>query len=283
MTDVERSTRLWQEDAAAMASAIARHDAIVAEVITAHEGRLIKARGEGDSTFSVFTSAADAAGAAVNLQVAIAQEPWALSRPIRVRGALHFGNVEDRSGDCYGPEVNLCARLRAVAQPGQMLAAGSIIRHFEVGSRLPIEVTPLGKHRLKDLAETVEVFQLSPPDAEETFEPIASLNASAGYLPQFASEFMFRVNELDELGNLLRRQNIVTIVGPGGVGKSRLAVEAARLFTAWTPDGAHFIDLAGTRSEEHLPGVISASLKLRAEASVSIESLVTELAQREAC
>src|SRR5690242_5964229 len=98
MTDVERSTRLWQEDAAAMAAAIARHDAIVEETIASNRGRLIKARGEGDSTFSVFNSAEDAARAAVRLQLAIQSEPWKLSRPIRVRGAVHFGNVEDRAG-----------------------------------------------------------------------------------------------------------------------------------------------------------------------------------------
>ncbi|MHB8637404.1 MAG: tetratricopeptide repeat protein [Fimbriimonadaceae bacterium] len=284
MTDVERSTRLWQEDAAAMAEAISRHDAIVAEVVAAHGGQLIKARGEGDSTFSVFASAADAAGAAVSLNLAITSEPWALSRPIRVRGAVHFGNVEDRAGDFYGPEVNLCARLRATAHPGQMLAAGAVVRHVDLhGSRLPFDAVPLGKHRLKDLAETVEVFQLNPPRSVETFEPIASLNSSAGSLPQFASEFMFREAELDDLSLLLHRQNLVSIVGPGGVGKSRLAVEAARRFTAWTPDGAHFVDLAATRPEEHLPGVLSAGLKLRAEASVSVESLAADLAQREMC
>jgi len=280
MTDVERSTRLWQEDAAAMASAIARHDAIVEETVTANNGRLIKARGEGDSTFSVFDSAEDAARAAVRLHLAIKSEQWALSRPIRVRGALHFGSVEDRAGDCYGPEVNLCARLRAAAQPGQMLATGAVARHL-TGAELG--VAALGKHRLKDLAETVEVYQLTAPGGDDQFEPIASLNASAGFLPQYATEFMYREGELEDLAQLLHRQNLVTIVGPGGAGKSRVAVEAARRFTPWTPDGAHFVDLSGTRAEEHLPGVISAGLRLRAEASVSVESLAAELAPREAC
>ena len=282
MTDVERSTRLWQEDAGAMARAIARHDAIVEQVIGAHDGRLIKTRGEGDSTFSVFLSAADAARAAVALQTAIENEPWPLSRPLRIRSALNFGNIEDRSGDCYGPEVNLCARLRAAAGAGQVLASGAVARMLGDVAQ-DFEIAPLGRHRLKDLAEIVEVHQLAAAGRQETFEPIASLNATAGVLPEFGSPFMGRETELTELARLLRGRRLVTIVGPGGVGKSRLAAEAARRFTDWTPDGAHFIDLGSVRGGDHLPGVIGPALKLRAEATVGVDSLVAELASREAC
>ncbi len=282
MTDVERSTRLWQEDANAMAVAIARHDDIVAESVSAQGGRLIKARGEGDSTFSVFNRAIDAARAAVALGEAVSKEEWPLSRPIRIRGALNFGTIEDRAGDCYGPEVNLCARLRAAAQPGQTLASGAFVQALGDDVR-GLSLTPLGKHRLKDLAETVQVFQLGPPGSDLEFEPIASLNASAGFLPQFVSKFVHRGAEIEELLGILHRSRLVTVVGPGGVGKTRLAAEAARLFTAWTPDGAHFVDLGGIRSDDHLPGMLGPALKLRAGASVGVEPLVAELTGREAC
>lgn len=283
MTDVVRSTLLWQEDATAMSSAIALHDQIVEDVVSSRKGRVIKTRGEGDSTFSVFSSSASASQAAVEMQRALASESWKLSRPITVRAALNSGEIEDRSGDCYGPEVNLCARLRGAAHAGQVLATRSVIRDLrDLNEHDHFEVEPLGKHRLKDFAEAVEVFQLGLPGAKHAFEPIASLNASVGFLPQFSSQFLCRSSELDELELLLSDRNLVTIVGPGGVGKTRVGVEAARLFTSWTPDGAHFIDFRGVREGEHLEAVIAAGMRLRAEASVSVDALVAELSNKEA-
>jgi predicted ATPase/class 3 adenylate cyclase len=283
MTDIERSTLLWQEDPAAMAIAVARHDEIVASIIAANSGNLIKSRGEGDSTFSVFDSSSDAARAAVDLHSAIRKESWNLSRPVAVRAAINFGEIEDRAGDCYGPEVNLCARLRAVANPGQVLASGSVLRQIRAqGKEDTLDLVPLGRHRLKDLAETVDVFQISEKNAGERFGPIPSLNSAVGFLPQFGLEFLCRTSELEEVGLLLSKQNLVTMVGPGGVGKTRLAVEAARLFTQWVPDGAHFVDLSGARGGENLPGTIASSLKLRPEASVSVDALIAELAKKEA-
>jgi predicted ATPase/class 3 adenylate cyclase len=283
MTDVERSTLLWQEDAAAMSAAIARHDQIVEDVMESYNGRVIKTRGEGDSTFSVFTSSVAASQAAVEPQRALHSEKWQLSRPISVRAALNSGEIEDRSGDCYGPEVNLCARLRGAAHAGQVLATRAVIRDLrDLNEHDHFEVEPLGKHRLKDFAEAVEVYQLGTPGARRSFEPIASLNASVGFLPQFGSQFLCRTRELDELELLLRDRNLVTIVGPGGVGKTRLGVEAARQFTSWTPDGAHFVDFSGVREGDQLQAVIAAAMKLRAEASVSAEALVGELRAKEA-
>lgn len=282
MTDVERSTLLWQEAPAAMATAIARHDEIADTVIAEHNGRLIKARGEGDSTFSVFESTAEAAKAALAMQEAVRSESWhGLSRPVAVRAAINYGEIEDRSGDCYGPEVNLCARLRAAAHPRQILASGSAYRHIrELGAESNLALAALGLHRLKDLAEPVEVYQVDEPGSVEDFGPIGSLNATAGFLPQFGTQFLCRAAELKEFGQLLRRQNLVTISGPGGVGKSRFAVEAARLYTAWTPDGAWYVDLSGVRPET-IAGVIASVLKLRPEASVDAESLANELATKD--
>src|SRR5579885_9075 len=162
MTDVGRSTILWQENAAAMARAIARHDEIVEQIIGSHDGRLIKARGEGDSTFSVFESSANASRAAIAFQAALREEAWPSGLPISVRAALNYGEIEDRAGDCYGPEVNLCARLRAAAHPGQVLATRNIVGHLkELESHEHFDLAPLGKHRLKDFAEAVEVFQIN--------------------------------------------------------------------------------------------------------------------------
>lgn len=283
MTDVAGSTLLWQEDSAAMSSAIAKHDEIVEEVVAACDGRVIKTRGEGDSTFSVFSSSSAASKAAVEIQRTLAGERWNLSRPIVTRAALNSGEIEDRSGDCYGPEVNLCARLRGAAHAGQVLATRAVIRDLrDLEEHDHFEVAPLGKHRLKDFAEAVEVYQLGLPGSMRSFDPIGSLNSTVGFLPQFGSAFLCRSKELDELELLLRDRNLVTIVGPGGVGKTRVGVEAARLFTSWTPDGAHFIDFRGVREGDQLQALIAAAMRLRAEASASAETLVAELGKKEA-
>ena len=121
LTDVEGSTRLWEAHRQAMGEALARHDRLVSQLVADHGGRLVKAKGEGDSSFSVFTSPAQAVAAALELQRALAAEPWPLPAPLAVRVAVHAGEVQEREADFYGPVVNRCARLRAVGHGGQVL------------------------------------------------------------------------------------------------------------------------------------------------------------------
>src|SRR6202011_6232845 len=124
LTDIEGSTAAWEADADAMASALARHDELVEQVVTSRGGRLIKTRGEGDATFSVFDRPSAAAAAALELQDAIIHEPWALREPMRIRVALHTGEAELRDGDYFGRAVNRAARLRSLAAGGQILCSG---------------------------------------------------------------------------------------------------------------------------------------------------------------
>ncbi len=119
MTDVEGSTRLWEQHADDMAAAIERHDVLIAAVVREGGGALIRGKGEGDSTFSVFERATDAAVAAVEIQLALQREPWPTDIVIRVRTALNTGEAQLREDDYYGIEPNRCARLRAVAYGGQ--------------------------------------------------------------------------------------------------------------------------------------------------------------------
>ncbi len=131
LTDIEGSTAAWEADADAMAVALARHDELVEQVVTSRGGRLIKTRGEGDATFSVFDRPSAAAAAAIELQEAIRHEPWALSEPMRIRVALHTGEVELRDGDYFGRAVNRAARLRSLAAgwPDPVLGCDGRARH----------------------------------------------------------------------------------------------------------------------------------------------------------
>src|SRR4051794_35508045 len=116
LTDIEGSTRLWESDPEAMRQALSRHDSVVAACIRRHNGHVVKSKGEGDSVFAVFRHVRDAVSAAMIAQCALAIEQWTTSKPLRVRMAIHTGQIELREGDYYGPTVNRCARLRALAK-----------------------------------------------------------------------------------------------------------------------------------------------------------------------
>jgi class 3 adenylate cyclase len=163
LTDVEGSTRLWEREPDAMRDALARHDAIVAACVRRQQGHVLKSKGEGDSVFAVFRHARDAVTAALVIQCALAMEKWRTSVPVRVRMAIHTGQVELREGDYYGPTVNRCARLRALGKGGQVLLSGVTAKLVE--ARLPsgARIDDLGTHQLKDLSAPERVWQLTHP------------------------------------------------------------------------------------------------------------------------
>jgi class 3 adenylate cyclase len=163
LTDIEGSTRLWEREPEAMREALARHDALMLAYVRRLHGHVVKSKGEGDSVFAVFRHARDAVAAALVLQCALGDERWATRTPIQVRMAIHTGQVELRDGDYYGPTVNRCARLRALARGGQVLVSGATAQLTR--SQLPPSATlhDLGTHRLKDLSAPERVWQLSHP------------------------------------------------------------------------------------------------------------------------
>jgi class 3 adenylate cyclase len=237
LTDIEGSTAAWEADAAAMAVALARHDELVEQVVTSRGGRLIKTRGEGDATFSVFERPSAAAAAALELQDAIVHEPWALREPMRVRVALHTGEAELRDGDYFGRAVNRAARLRSLAAGGQILCSGATAEL--VIDSLPDDVVlaDLGTRQLKNLARPEHVFELRPETAEERDEEVpgeAPLERPS--LPAVLAgpgPFVGRGRELERLFSawqtaLAGGTNAVLIAGEPGVGKTRLAGEWSR-------------------------------------------------------
>ncbi|BBZ14762.1 BTAD domain-containing putative transcriptional regulator [Mycobacterium branderi] len=235
LTDIEGSTAAWEADADAMAVALARHDELVEQVVTSRGGRLIKTRGEGDATFSVFERPSTAAAAAIELQDAISHEPWELSEPMRVRVALHTGEAELRDGDYFGRAVNRAARLRSLATGGQILCSGATAEL--VIDSLPDDVllADLGMRQLKNLARPEHVFELRLETAERPQEP----SDTPLERPDFPAvltgpgPFVGRGRELERLvstwqtvldGGILA----VLVAGEPGVGKTRLAGEWSR-------------------------------------------------------
>lgn len=234
LTDIEGSTAAWEAEAGAMAVALARHDELIEHVVTSRGGRLIKTRGEGDATFSVFERPSAAASAAVELQDAIAHEPWALRQPIRVRVALHTGEVELRDGDYFGRAVNRVARLRSLAEGGQILCSGATAELVIDSLADDVVLTDLGMRQLRNLARPEHVFELRLETTERRPQsPAAETPMERPALPAVLvgpGPFVGRGRELEGLlsawqSALTGGVRTVLIAGEPGVGKTRLAGE----------------------------------------------------------
>jgi len=224
LTDIEGSTPLWETHRAAMSTALARHEALIAEAVASHGGQLIKSRGEGDSTLSVFVRATDAVAAALAVQQALATERWPDDITLPTRVALHSGEAELRDGDYYGQTLNRAARLRALAHGGHVLLSQGTAEI--VMDQLPPETSlaDVGKHRLKGLSRPEHVFALVHPD----LGPPPRLPT----VPSAPSEAAF-VGRRDELARLdaaldgvlagTAASGLVALVaGEAGIGKSAL-------------------------------------------------------------
>ena len=232
LTDIEGSTAAWEADADAMAIALARHDELVEQVVTSRGGRLIKTRGEGDATFSVFDRPSAAATAAIELQDAILHEPWVLHEPMRIRIALHTGEVELRDGDYFGRAVNRAARLRSLATGGQILCSGATAEL--VIDTLPDDVglADLGMRALRNLPRPEHVFELRLQTAERREETVDE-PLERPDLPAVLTgpgRFVGRGLELERLGSAWQAAlaggiHAMLIAGEPGVGKTRLAGE----------------------------------------------------------
>ncbi|GAB3022459.1 hypothetical protein MBOU_36150 [Mycobacterium bourgelatii] len=237
LTDIEGSTAAWEADAAAMAVALARHDELTEQVVTSRGGRLIKTRGEGDATFSVFDRPSAAAAAAIELQDAISREPWELREPMRIRVALHTGEVELRDGDYFGRAVNRAARLRSLAAGGQILCSGATAELVIDSLPDDIVLDDLGMRQLRNLARPEHVFELRMETVEDAPQPKTSdaplTRPSLAAVLVGPGPFVGRGSELQ--GLLLAWQtalagstNAALIAGEPGVGKTRLAGEWSR-------------------------------------------------------
>ena len=257
---------LWDEHPAEMAEALARHDVLLREAIESSGGFVFKT--VGDAFYAAFATALDGVGAAVAAQRAIGAEPWPVATPIRVRIALHSGTCEERDRDYFGSVLNRAARLEAVAHGGQTIM--SAVTAGLVGDTLPDGVTlgDLGEHRLKDLGRPERVFQISAPGLEDQFAPLRSLTNPQllHNLPQQVSSFVGRERELAEIRKLLDKSRLVTLTGPGGSGKTRLALQVAAELLDGSGDGVWLADLAPLAEAELVATTVAGVLGVREDA-----------------
>jgi class 3 adenylate cyclase len=281
MTDVEGSTALWEENPSAMAHALAEHDALIQEAVSASGGLLLKSRGEGDSTFSVFVDAISAVTSALAMQRALSRQRWPTSRSVRVRAAIHTGNAQVRDRDYYGPVPNRCARLRSIAHGEQTLLSKST--RDAVGHSLPpgTALLDLGAHRLKDLSAPEHVFQLCHTDLRIEFPPLRSLDAIPNNLPR--RDVTEQAPELALVRELLTRSRLVTLVGRSGSANADLAVQVAADALDRFPGGVWYVEAdSGTSVSASLTRAMEVTGGERAELMRDKRTLVVVNALRRA-
>ncbi len=259
LTDIEGSTRNWESGEEAMRAALRRHDEILGDQIRAHGGRVLTERGEGDSFFAVFARASEAIEAAVDLQLALVAEPWPESAPMQVRMAIH---TAEAGTDYRGPDVNRCARLRAIAHGGQVLLSAITAALIRPQPPDGVSLVDLGVHRLRDLTVPERVFQVAHEGLPLDFPPLRSLDAFKHNLPVQLTSFVGRSSELDEVRALLEAHRLVTLTGAGGAGKTRLALQVAADVVEGLPDGAWFVDLAPQTDAESVARGVAEALSI---------------------
>lgn len=278
-TDIEGSTRLWEEFPEQMRAALARHDAILHEAIRVHQGKCFKT--VGDAFYAVFTRAPDAALAALAIQQALLAEPWPPEVPIRVRAALHAGTAERRDGDYFGQALNRIARVLAIGHGGQTLLSRSAADLVREALPKDASLIPRGEHQLKDLAHPETVFELRHPDLPSEFPPLRSLQSrtTPHNLPHQLSSFIGREQEIQEVEAGLRASRLLTLVGAGGCGKTRLALQAAANLLESYPDGVWLVELAPLVEPSLVLQRIAQVLGAREESGKPILQTLQELLQ----
>ncbi|MFL5761868.1 MAG: tetratricopeptide repeat protein [Thermomicrobiales bacterium] len=262
-TDVEGSTKLWQAHGAATGAAIARHDALLRTAIETHSGHVFKT--VGDAFCAAFETAPLALSAALAAQRALHAEPWGDVGSIRVRMAIHVGAAEERDADYFGPAVNRVARVLSAGHGGQVLltlAGEELARDaLPAGARL----RDLGEHRLKDLAREERLFQVVEADLPADFPPLNTLDAHPHNLPVQLTPFLGRDREVASVRENLERNDVrlLTLTGPGGTGKTRLALQVAADLVEGYADGAWFVELEEATDADLVAAAIARALGVR--------------------
>ena len=255
LTGIEGSTRLWETVPDAMEVALERHDRLVTGVIEGHGGVVVTSRGEGGSFFAVFPSAVSAVEAAGACQLRLAGEAWPEGAALRVRMGLHTGEARVRGSDHvdHAP-VNRCARVKAAAHGGQVLLTKTT--RDLAGGRLGggFGLKRLGEFRLRDLAEPELIYQLTHADLPVDFPRLSTVRVGNIPLPVSTTSLIGREQDIGEVAGLVERPGarLVTLTGPGGIGKTRLAVAVGERLQDRFAAGTAFVPLAAVTD----PGLV---------------------------
>ena len=279
-TDIEGSTRLWEQDPVRMPQALARHDAIARATVQARQGVVVKMTGDG--VHAAFDDPLDAVVAALELQHALAEAEAGGELVLSVRCGLDAGVVEQRDNDYFGTPVNRAARIMAAAHGGQVLLSHPVA--VLIRERLPagVSLRDLGSVRFRDLTSPERVYQVLHPRLRANFPALRSLAAAPNNLPQQLTAFIGRSGELAEVNRLLGNTRMLTLHGVGGIGKTRLALQVAADVLGDYPDGVWLVELAGLADARIVPLAVAAQLGVKEQAGHPVaEALLSFVRDRQ--
>lgn len=260
-SDIEGSTRLWEQEPERMRVALARHDAITRAAVEAHGGTVVKMTGDG--VHAAFDDPVDALSAVLDIQLALAQPDTDGGLHLNLRTGLHLGADERRDNDFFGPAVNRAARIMSAAHGGQILLSQAVAE--QIGAALPsgVLLRDLGTVRLRDLARAEQVFQIVHPQLRADFPPLRSLEATPNNLAQQLNSFIDRELQMAEVKSLLASNRLVTLLGVGGIGKSRLSVQLAAEVLDDYVDGVWLVELAPVADPQLVTQAAATTLGVR--------------------
>jgi len=271
-TDIGGSTRLWESAPDAMADAVAEHYAILGAAVDEQGGTVFKTVGDG--VCAAFQKPAAAVAAAIEGQRRLKAYPWpAAIGEIVVRMSIHTGAASAIDGDYFGGTLNRVARLMSLAHPGQILvshASAALLGDLPTG----VQLRTLGVFRLKDLSEPEPTSQVIADGLRPEFPALASLDARPNNLPFQIASFVGRERELHEIQDQLEARRLITIVGPGGIGKTRLALQAAADSVERSPDGTWFVELSAVDDAALIAQALAVVLGVREESQRPLEETI---------
>lgn len=267
-TDIEGSTRLWEQEPERMRPALARHDVLAREAIEGNHGIVVKMTGDG--VYATFEDPVEAVSATLQLQQALANRDVTEGVALRVRCGLHLGIVERRDNDFVGGVVNRAARIMDAAHGGQVLLSQAVLDL--VSNRLPAQVSllDLGFVRLRDLASAEHVYQLVHPRLRADFPALRSLETTPNNLPLQVTSFIGREEDIAQVRRLLLTARLLTLLGPGGIGKTRLALQSAADILECFRDGAWLVELAALTDPGLVPQMVAQALGVREESGLPL-------------
>lgn len=273
-TDIVGSTRLWERFPEAMAQALRRHDTLMREAAKAHEGHVFKT--VGDAFCIAFETPQLALAAALQAQRALAQADWGTLGALTVRMGLHSGTAEQRDGDYFGGTLNRTARIESAAHGAQILLSQTTQSLLEDERPENATFKALGQHRLRNLDRPEHLYQVVVPDLPADFPPPRSLEVLPNNLPVQTSSFVGREREIEEVKQRLEKTRLLTLLGTGGTGKTRLSLESGAQLIHSFEHGVWLVELALINEPGQIVEAVAAAVGAQGEPDRSLRDTLVQ-------